>query len=73
MAAITTLTNEVTSWRTRPYAMRAVWMREIITREEVEVSHLKRDILISGALTKTLTKVKLDEARARLRLTLGNQ
>ena len=68
VAAIRSILTEVTSWRTRHYAMRASWVRDILTKEEVELKHRKGTELVSDALTKTLDRVKLGEARRRLGL-----
>ena len=49
--------------------MRAGWVRDILTEEEeVELKHRKGTELVSDALTKTLDRVKLGEARDRLGL-----
>eukprot|EP00974_Lingulodinium_polyedra_P021520 2079906-Lingulodinium_polyedra.AAC.1 len=41
MATIRTITHEVISWRTRHYALRAAWIRDIIKEERIEVEHEK--------------------------------
>ena len=42
--------------------------RDILTKEKVELKHRKGTELVSDALTKTLDRVKLGEARDRLGL-----
>ena len=66
MAAISTITNEVTSWRTRHYAQRASWIREMCRFEGIQVVHTAGKELISDPLTKTLDRHKLAEAREKL-------
>ena len=39
-ATIRTILHEVTSWRTRHYALRAAWTRDIISAEGIEVEHV---------------------------------
>jgi len=67
-AALTTMLTQVTSWRSKHYAMRASWLRDAITEEQCELQHVSGKHLISDALTKVLEKVKLAEARDRLQL-----
>ena len=68
MAAIKSIMTQVTSWRTRHYAMRASWIRDMISKEEVQLQHRKGTELVSDALTKILDKQKLATARTRLGL-----
>ncbi len=68
MACITTITTEVTSWRSRHYALRAAWVRDVIDMEQVTVKYEKGANIIADALTKILGRVKLQEAQERLRL-----
>ena len=67
-AALTTILTKVTSWRTRHYAIRAAWIRDMVVEEQCEVKHVPGKILVSDALTKVLEKIKLAEARERLQL-----
>jgi hypothetical protein len=67
-AALQTIKTKVTSWRTRHYAMRAAWIRDMVVEEECEVQHVRGSSLVSDALTKVLDRIKLGEARDRLRL-----
>ncbi len=74
MACITTTTTEVTSWRSRHYALRAAWVRDVIDKEQVTVKYEKGANIIADALTKILGRVKLQEAQERLRLvTSGSE
>ena len=68
MAAIKSIMTQVTSWRTRHYAMRASWIRDMISKEEVQLQHRKGTELVSDALTKILDKQRLIMARERLGL-----
>ena len=72
-AALLTITTKVTSWRTRHYAMRAAWIRDMVVEEECEVRHVRGTDLVSDALTKVLDRIKLSEARDRLRLVPGGE
>ena len=67
-ACIQTLTTEVSSWRTRHYAFRASWIRDMIGQEEIHVTYQPGVSHIADGLTKILCKVKLEEARERLLL-----
>ena len=67
-ATLHSITNEVTSWRNRHYAIRAAGTRDLIKEEDIEVQHEKGTELVSDALTKVLDKVKLHEAQKRLQL-----
>ena len=72
-AALTTLLTNVTSWRTRHYAIRAAWLRDAITEGNCALQHVSGKHLISDALTKVLEKTKLAEARDRLQLFVWNR
>ena len=67
-AAIKSILTQITSWRTRHYAMRASWFRDMMSREDVQLQHRKGTELVSDALTKILDRQKLQEARLRLGL-----
>ena len=68
LAAIQTLTNEITSWRNRHYSMKATWLRDKIKELDVILRHKYGSILTSDVLTKVLTREKLITARERLNL-----
>ena len=70
MAAIHTLTNEVTSWRNIHYAKRASWLREEIVRVGATLRHRRGTDLVSDGLTKVLPREKLAVARDRLGIHL---
>jgi len=72
-AALTTLMTQVTSWRTRHYAIRASWLRDAIVTEECALHHVAGKQLVSDALTKVLERTKLSEARERLQLVVWNR
>ena len=73
MAAILTITNNVTSWRNRHYSMKATWIRDLIKELGVKLSHKYGTELTSDALTKVLTREKLIIARLRLNLRVSTQ
>ena len=73
MATIRTITHEVTSWRTRHYALRAAWIRDIIKDERIRVEHEKGVEICADPLTKVLGKVKLQEALDKLDITKISQ
>ena len=67
-ACIRTLTSEVSSWRTRHYAFRASWIRDLIGQREIDVVYQPGTSHIADGLTKVLCRAKLEEARERLHL-----
>ena len=67
-AALTTIMTKVTSWKTRHYAIRAAWIRDMVDEERCEVMHVPDKTVMSDALTKVLERLKLAEARERLQL-----
>ena len=66
LAALKSIVKEVTSWRSRHYAIRAGWIRDMVMTEDIVVVHEKGTWLVSDALTKVLDRVKLADARKRL-------
>ena len=68
-ATIRTILHEVTSWRTRHYALRAAWTRDIISAEGIEVEHVPGVEICADPLTKVLGKVKLAGSHKLLQLT----
>ena len=66
MACIQTLLNEITSWRSRHYALRAAWVRDMIHQEQIVVSHERGVLITADGLTKILQKIKLAEMRERM-------
>ena len=67
-AVIKSILTQITSWRTRHYAMRASWIRDMLSKENVQPQHRNGTELVSDSLTKILDKQKLQEARLRLGL-----
>ena len=61
-ATISTIVHEVTSWRTRHYALRAAGVRDLVAQEGIVVEHVKGVEIIADPLTKVLAKNKLREA-----------
>ena len=71
-ATIRTILHDITSWRTRHYALRAAWTRDIIHQEGIEVEHVPGVEICADPLTKVLGKVKLVESHKRLQLVSRN-
>eukprot|EP00975_Prorocentrum_lima_P022649 4765484-Prorocentrum_lima.AAC.1 len=62
------LPTEVPSWRSRHYAPRAAWIRDVIVHESVLVKYQPGKDIIADGLTKVPQKGKLREAGRRLLL-----
>ena len=54
MACVQTITNEVTSWRTRHYALRAAWIRYMVKTEDIKVQYESGKTIRADGLTKVL-------------------
>ena len=52
LATVTTLLHQVTSWRTRHYAVKAAWARDIIKAMDIDVKHTPGEFLVADAMTK---------------------
>ena len=70
-ACMTTITAEVTSWRSRHYSIRATWIRDVVFFEQIDVVYVQGSSIVADALTKILGKLKLKDARQRLCLEDG--
>ena len=57
---IRSIIYEVTSWRTRHYASRASWIRDIIQDEGIHVEHVPGLDIIADPLTKSATQDQTD-------------
>ena len=68
MATILTLLHSVTSWRTRHYAVKAAWARDIIKVKGIHVEHVPGEFLVADILTKILRGHKQVELREELNL-----
>ena len=68
MATITTLLHQVTSWRTRHYAVKAAWARDIIHTVGIDVKHTPGEFLVADILTKILKGERLKELSSQLNL-----
>ena len=66
MAMIQTILNEVTSWRSRHYAVRAAWACDTVKEEGVNLKHVPGVELIAYPLTKVLAGPELPKARKKL-------
>ena len=67
-AAIRTLQSEVTSWRTRHFAIDATWIRDIMKTEDINISHRPGKELIADGMTKLLHRVQLGDFRKNMAL-----
>ena len=67
-STITRIVHEVTSWRTRHYAMRAAGIRDLIVDEKIEVEHVRGVKIIADPLTKVLERVLLMESYEKLQM-----
>ena len=68
LATITTLMHQVTSWRTRHYAVKAAWARDIIYAVGIDVKHTPGEFLVADILTKILKGERLKELSSMLGL-----
>ena len=66
MASVRTSTQEVTSWRTGHYGIKATWLRNIIEVDEVQDNCEVR--IRPDGLTKVYPKIKLVETYDKLQL-----
>ena len=66
MATVTTLMHQVTSWRTRHYAVKAAWARDIIYSARIDVKHTPGEFLVADILTKILKGEMLRELSSKL-------
>ena len=68
MAAMHSLQNEISSWRTRHYSTFASWIREKIVEFGIELVHVPGKQLVADGLTKILGRILLEEFRKRIAL-----
>ena len=68
MATVITITKEVTSWRSRHYALRAGWSRDQVDTQKINVKHTPGVQLSADGLTKILTGIALTKLRRQLLL-----
>ena len=66
MAMIQTILHEVTSWRSRHYAVRAAWARDTIKDQKIELKHVPGTEIVADPLTKILAGPELPKARKKL-------
>ena len=59
LATVTALLHQVTSWRTRHYAVKAAWARDIIHSTGIDVRHTPGEYLVADILTKILRGERL--------------
>ena len=60
--------HQVTSWRTRHYAVKAAWARDIIHAVGIDVKHTPGEFLVADILTKILKGERLKELSSMLGL-----
>ena len=72
-ATIATVMHEVTSWRTRHYALRAAGIRDLVAEQQITVEHVRGVPNIADPLTKVLPKIKLMESYEKLQLIKHRQ
>ena len=63
--AVRSVKTEVTSWKTRHYAIDASWIRERLQEESVDLQHRPGKSLIADGLTKVLPRELLEQFRGR--------
>ena len=68
LATVTTLLHQVTSWRTRHYAVKAAWARDMIYLVGIDVKHTPGEFLVADILTKVLKGEMLRELSSKLGL-----
>ena len=69
LATVTTLLHQVTSWRTRHYAVKAAWARDIIKAMDIDVKHTPGEFLVADAMTKILNGERMRELSRQLGLS----
>ena len=67
-STITSIIHEVTSWRTRHYAMRAAGIRDLIVYEKIEVEHVRGVKIIADPLPKVLERIRMMESYEKLHM-----
>ena len=67
-ATIATIMHEVTSWRTRHYALRAAGIRDLVAEQQITVEHVRGVSIIADPLTKVLPNIKIMESYEKLHL-----
>ena len=72
-ATIATIMHEVTSWRTRHYALRAAGIRDLVAEQQITVEHVRGVSIIADPLTKVLPNIKLMESYEKLQLRKHRQ
>ena len=72
-ATIITITKEVTSWRSRHYALQAGWARDQVHYQPIRAQHLPGKQLPADGLAKVLQGIEIEKARHRLTLRNGSE
>eukprot|EP00975_Prorocentrum_lima_P019669 4140029-Prorocentrum_lima.AAC.1 len=60
------LTTEVSSWRSRHYARRAAWIRDMIVHESVLVKYQSGKNIIADGLTKGASEGKAQGSQRQI-------
>ena len=68
LATVTTLLHQVTSWRTRHYAVKAARARDIIKAMDIDVRHTPGEFLVADVMTKILKGERMRELSKQLGL-----
>ena len=71
MATVITITRQVTTWRSRHYALRAGWAREQVDSQLIEVIHASGGELPADGLTKIIQGTAIAKSRDLLLLKDG--
>ena len=66
---MTPLLHQVTSWRTRHYAVKAAWARDIIKAMDIDVRHTPGEFLVADIMTKILKGERMRELSKQLGLS----
>ena len=68
LATATTLLHQVTSWRTRHYAVKAACARDISKAMDIDAIHTPGEFLVADGMTKILKGERMRELSKQLGL-----
>ena len=66
LASLAEARFQETLWRTRHFALRASWVRDVLREHNIALRHKAGDELFADLLTKTLARVKLEQFRKQV-------
>ena len=72
MATLTTILHEVTSWRSRHYALRAAGIRDLVDTGDTTVEHARGVEIVADPLTNILPRGELPVAQKKLQMGTGS-